>query len=70
MRQRLRYKDYQLLCRPTEKQRNRQSMNDQTINTGLFELDTVKEFGAEMERRGVLQWWRKAMEFDTRHDRL
>ena len=66
----MRYKDYQLLCRPAEKQGDRQSISDQTINTGLFELDTVKDFGAEMERRGVLQWWRKALEFDTHDDRL
>jgi len=31
--------------------------------TGLFELETVKEFGAEMERRGISAWWRQAMDF-------
>lgn len=40
------------------------------IITGLHELESVKDFGAEMERRSVLPWWRKAMEFDTPDDRL
>lgn len=36
---------------------------------GLFETDSVKYFASEMERRGVLDWWRKNMGF-TADDRL
>lgn len=43
---------------------------DVAVGTGLFEMDAVKDFGAKMQRLGVLDWWRKAMEFDNRDDRL
>jgi hypothetical protein len=31
--------------------------------TGLFEVETVKEFAAAMERRGISEWWKQGMEF-------
>lgn len=48
---------------------SRERPRDDTF-IGLHELEAVKDFGAEMGRRGVLRWWRKAMDFDTSDDRL
>jgi len=55
----LRYKDYQLVSstailagkpfRPAKE------------SFGFEEVDTVKEFSARMEQKGILDWWRKAM---------
>ncbi|KAF3052772.1 hypothetical protein E8E11_011270 [Didymella keratinophila] len=59
--QRLRYKDFQLVRKPAEKQTESQS-NDSKIPYGkLEEMDTVKEFGAQMESFGVWNWWRVGM---------
>lgn len=69
--QRLRYKDYQLLRRPAEIPPD--AFRDRTrglSSSGLHEVDAVKDFGAEMDRRRVLQWWREAMEFDPPGNRL
>ena len=70
--QRLRYLDHKLLRRPAEMihEHDPDKGRNELVTTGLHELDTVKDFGAKMERRGVLRWWRKAMEFDTPDDRL
>jgi hypothetical protein len=60
--QRLRYKDFQLLKKPAEKQPDTHTHNTSNVPYGkLQEMDTVKEFGAQMESFGVLSWWRKAM---------
>jgi hypothetical protein len=40
------------------------------IRTGFFETDTVKDFGRQMDDRGVYAWWRKAMGFTGHADRL
>lgn len=32
---------------------------------GLEEVDSVKQFGAKMEEKGVLPWWRKAMGYTS-----
>lgn len=37
---------------------------------GLFEVNAVKDFAAEMEKRQVYAWWRKAMGFTGSEDRL
>lgn len=63
----LRYKDFQLVTRPgelacegvEEKEKN-VKMKD-TGGTGLEEVESVKEFGGRMERKGVWNWWRKGM---------
>ena len=69
--QRLRYKDYQLLRKPAEVQNEGPHNSSKKSNaTGVSETDAVSNFGAEMQRHGVLSWWRKAMEFDTPDDRL
>lgn len=31
--------------------------------TGLFEVESVSEFGGAMEKRGIPNWWRRAMDF-------
>ncbi len=31
--------------------------------TGLFEVESVKEFAAAMEKRGIAEWWKRGMEF-------
>lgn len=55
--QRLRYKDYQLLCRPAVVDRKA----DDIHTTGFLEVETVPNFAAVLEKRGVLRWWRSAM---------
>lgn len=60
----LRYKDFQLVTRPAELAREdaevNSNMKDKT-DAGLSEVDSVKEFGSIMEKRGVWNWWRKGM---------
>ncbi|KAH6619037.1 hypothetical protein C7974DRAFT_465540 [Boeremia exigua] len=57
--QRLRYKDFQLVRKPAQKHANGPA---DSIKYGkLEELDTVKEFGAQMESFGVWEWWRVGM---------
>jgi len=31
--------------------------------SGLYEVETVKEFATAMEKRGIAEWWKKAMDF-------
>jgi hypothetical protein len=60
--QRLRYKDFQLVKKPAEKELGRSAKLDERVPYGkLEEADSVKEFGARMEDMGVLEWWRKGM---------
>lgn len=60
--QRLRYKDFQLVKKPAEKQHEGQSDNCCKVPYGkLEEMDTVKEFGAQMESFGIWKWWRTGM---------
>ncbi|KAJ5951495.1 uncharacterized protein N7479_009908 [Penicillium vulpinum] len=74
---RLRYKDFQLATRPgiveeedgSGKQGtgngngNGEKKNGKELDlaVGLDEVDSVKEFGSIMERRGVWNWWRRGM---------
>lgn len=56
----LRYKDYQLIA-PT-------SLAPETTTPSsefgiLKQVDSVKEFAAEMETKGLLSWWRTSMGF-------
>ena len=62
-RQRLRYKDYQLASRPQAVKREQDpDFKAETVSTGgFFETQSVKDFGQQMQQRGVFSWWRTAM---------
>lgn len=61
--QRLRYKDYQLAIKPAEKK----SIGDNPMKIAegdygkLEEIESVKEYGSQMEKMGLWAWWRKGM---------
>lgn len=69
--QRLRYKDYQLAARPAElvvEDRQEEGEGERgkgreevSVEAGLREVESMKEFGLIMERRGVWGWWRRGM---------
>ncbi|KAJ5587981.1 uncharacterized protein N7459_003746 [Penicillium hispanicum] len=67
----LRYKDFQLVTRPGQLapdnanahagQSPSKELHSSSIDRGLSEVDSVKEFGGRMAQRGVWNWWRKGM---------
>ncbi|TIA38391.1 hypothetical protein D6C78_04050 [Aureobasidium pullulans] len=57
----LRYKDYQLVARPAAIQHENQPTKDSEVRPGLYETETVSDFGKQLQDRGVYAWWRKAM---------
>ena len=60
--QRLRYKDFQLVKKPAEKQEESNEGEDGNVPYGkLEEVESVKEFGAKMEGFAVWKWWRMGM---------
>jgi hypothetical protein len=60
--QRLRYKDFQLVRKPTAKEDTNSRAQEQSIPYGKAEeVDSVKEFGARMADLGVREWWRRGM---------
>jgi uncharacterized protein (DUF169 family) len=60
--QRLRYKDFQLVKKPAEKQSEVGEGREKSVTYGkLEEAESVKEFGARMQELGVWAWWRKGM---------
>lgn len=60
--QRLRYKDFQLVKKPAEKQAEGIEVEDGKVAYGkLEEVESVKEFGGRMEDFGVWKWWRVGM---------
>ncbi|KAK4936202.1 hypothetical protein LTR66_015367 [Elasticomyces elasticus] len=59
----LRYKDYQLVVHVDKVQGD--VMFDEDRLGSLIEVESVKEFAAEMEKKGLLGWWRKGMGFVT-----
>jgi hypothetical protein len=72
----LRYKDYHVVAAPAPIQPPAPiptkslsyfspSVKDIDGTWSFEEFDTVKEFGKQMEERGVLEWWRKAMDFTS-----
>lgn len=65
---RLRYKDYQLAVRPAPVALEHESSESRHVPLGLFEVGTVKEFGAIMQQRGVWSWWRKGMGYVSDDD--
>ncbi|KAK4866305.1 hypothetical protein LT330_008646 [Penicillium expansum] len=74
---RLRYKDFQLVTRPGvvkeeggcgkqgtgDGNRNGEGKDGKELDlaVGLDEVESVKEFGGIMARRGIWNWWRKGM---------
>ncbi|KAK1833301.1 hypothetical protein QBC39DRAFT_279351 [Podospora conica] len=58
--QRLRYKDFQLVAKPSPL-----SPEATPDPTGLYEVEAVKEFGDAMEKRGISHWWASAMGFSA-----
>lgn len=64
---RLRYKDFQLVTRPgvlegeTELDGKEKEKESPGLALGLDEVESVKEFGGIMAKRGVWNWWRKGM---------
>lgn len=58
--QRLRYKDFQLVSKPAMIEHEPTHPESQP---GLIEVESVKEFGDAMERRGISEWWKRAMDF-------
>jgi hypothetical protein len=59
--QRLRYKDFQLVKKPAEKEVEGNEAEDCATYGKLEEADSVKAFGAKMESMGIWKWWRKGM---------
>lgn len=59
----LRYKDFQLVTRPgaLEPEGKMEEYIKEELDIGLAEVESVKEFGNFMEKRGVWKWWRKGM---------
>ncbi|KAK8209057.1 hypothetical protein M8818_003750 [Zalaria obscura] len=57
----LRYKDYQLVSRPALLEREGGVSSPLIDKRGLYEMDTVKAFGHEMQCRAVYGWWRRGM---------
>ena len=70
----LRYKDYHLVASPglvetTPSKSGPPTMSPvkvpDVVDWSFEEVDTVKEFGKHMEGKGVMEWWRKAMDFTS-----
>jgi hypothetical protein len=59
--QRLRYKDFQLVKKPAEKEVEGKEVEDGVTYGKLEEVESVKVFGASMQKMGVWSWWRKGM---------
>ncbi|KAJ5112928.1 hypothetical protein N7456_001462 [Penicillium angulare] len=57
----LRYKDYQLVTRPGVLEAEGDTEPLPSLEDGLSEVDSVKEFGELMSKRKVWNWWRKGM---------
>ena len=70
MPQNLRYKDYQLATRPDETHREHDSDDIHLKPPGLYETDSVKDFGDQMQQRGVFAWWRRGMGYAKQPERL
>ncbi len=58
--QRLRYKDFQLAAKPAAIE---SGVVRPEPRTGLFEVESIQEFAAAMEERGISEWWKRGMEF-------
>jgi len=58
------------VSRPAQVERENKVSEEQAKLIGLHETDTVKDFGHQMELRGVYAWWRRAMGYAGQPDRL
>lgn len=58
------------MSRPAQVQREGQMAEEQAKLSGLHESETVKDFGHQMEMRGIHAWWRRAMGYTGQSDRL
>ena len=58
--QRLRYKDFQLAAKPAPIE---SAVVRPEPRTGLLEVESVQEFAAAMEERGISEWWKRGMAF-------
>ncbi|KAK0720391.1 hypothetical protein B0H67DRAFT_575989 [Lasiosphaeris hirsuta] len=56
----LRYKEFQLVSKPAMIEHEPAQPEGQP---GLLEVESVKEFGDAMEKRGISGWWKRAMGF-------
>lgn len=56
----LRYKDYQLVSPPAVVP-GRPFVSSTEESFHFEEVGSVKDFGARMEEKGIIDWWRKAM---------
>lgn len=60
----LRYKDFQLVTRPAElagEDAEQVDSKKEKGASGLNEVESVKEFGSVMAKKGVWHWWRRGM---------
>lgn len=63
----LRYKDFQLVTKPgllAHEEKQLPSNEDLQI-AGVEEVESVKDFGSVMARKGVWSWWRKGMGYTS-----
>lgn len=71
LRQKLRYKDYHLASRPAALVLADRRDGESWSATGLYEVDSVKDFAERMRQQRVFDWWREAMGYTTgQSDRL
>lgn len=64
--QALRYKDYQLVQRPTRFEIASENLK---LQTGFHEVASVAEFGDNMKERGLLKWWRVGLGYAEQDDK-
>ena len=55
----------QTQSKSAKKKENKAKQEEPWLETGLAEVETVKDFGSVMERRGVWHWWRRGMGYET-----
>lgn len=62
---RLRYKDYHLVARPSPVVPEGDVLSHTPTKSEFEEVTSVKEFGEEMRRHKIHDWWRRAMGYTT-----
>ncbi|KAH9845631.1 hypothetical protein Tdes44962_MAKER06466 [Teratosphaeria destructans] len=68
--QKLRYKDYQLAAQPDATRRECDVDVKNMAAVGLYETESVREFGRRMQARGVFEWWRRGMGYSGPGERF
>lgn len=63
----LRYKDFQLVTKPEllAHEETPEPGQQGGYHTGVEEVESVKEFGSVMARKGVWNWWRRGMGYTS-----